>query len=142
MVKIKNIRWINQSSSDIIPALAERRFDLAAPRVRAGDGFARPYRRRMTMTITTHAADAMHRPARPAVRVVNVIRNVYTAWKNRRDFYRLGEMSDTQLADIGLARSDLNVVVDLRFGSDPTVYLGSIAEARRREIEACARQVS
>ena len=94
------------------------------------------------MTITTHAAEAMHRSARPAARVVNVIRNVYTAWKNRRDFYRLGEMSDAQLADIGLARSDLNVVVDLRFGSDPTVYLGSIAEARRREIEACARQVS
>ncbi len=94
------------------------------------------------MTTTTHAAEAMHRPARPVVRVVNALRAIVTAWKNRRDFYRLGEMSDTELADIGLRRSDLNVVVDLPFGRDPTIYLGSIAEARRREIEASARQVS
>ncbi len=94
------------------------------------------------MTITTHAAEAMHRPARPVARVVNVLVAVFTAWKNRRDFYRLGEMSETELADIGLTRSDLNVVVDLPFGRDPTIYLGSIAEARRREIEDGARQAS
>jgi uncharacterized protein YjiS (DUF1127 family) len=94
------------------------------------------------MTTTIQAAETMHRPARPVARVVNVIRAIVTAWRNRRDFYRLGEMSDTELADIGLTRSDLNVVVDLPFGRDPTIYLGSIAEARRREIEAAARQAS
>jgi len=94
------------------------------------------------MTTTTHAAEAMHRPARLVARVVKALHAIATSWKNRRDFYRLGEMSDTELADIGLRRSDLNVVVDLPFGRDPTIYLGSIAEARRREIEAAARQTS
>jgi hypothetical protein len=51
-------------------------------------------------------------------------------------------MSDAELADIGLTRSDLNVAIDLPFGRDPTAHLGSVAEARLREIEAMARQVS
>nr|WP_292773884.1 DUF1127 domain-containing protein [Mesorhizobium sp.] len=84
----------------------------------------------------------MHRPARPVARVVNAFCALLTAWKNRRDFYRLGEMSDTELADIGLRRSDLSVVVDLPFVRDPTIYLGSVAEARRRESEASARLAS
>ena len=51
-------------------------------------------------------------------------------------------MSDAELADIGLTRSDLNVVVDLPFGSDPTVHLGALADARQRDIETMARQVA
>ncbi|MCX7306266.1 MAG: DUF1127 domain-containing protein [Hyphomicrobiales bacterium] len=84
----------------------------------------------------------MQPTARPVARVVNVVVKFLTAWKNRRDFYRLGEMSDVELADIGLTRSDLNVVVDLPFGRDPTTHLGAVAEARRREIETAARQIA
>ena len=51
-------------------------------------------------------------------------------------------MSDTELADIGLTRSDLNVVVDLPFGSDPTAHLGSVADARLRRVEDMARRVA
>jgi len=91
---------------------------------------------------TIHAAESMHQMARPVARVVNAVVNFLSAWKNRRDFYRLGEMSDTELADIGLTRSDLNVVVDLPFNRDPTTYLGAMAEARRREIEIAARQTA
>jgi uncharacterized protein YjiS (DUF1127 family) len=91
---------------------------------------------------TIHAPRTMHEAARPVAGVVNAVTNFVRAWKNRREFYRLGEMSDTELADIGLTRSDLTVVVDLPFGSDPTAHLGSLAEARLREIEAMARQVS
>lgn len=84
--------------------------------------------------------------ARPAVTtlrgIVNVLSNFLRAWKNRREVYRLGEMSDTELADIGLTRSDLAVVVDLPFRQDPTEHLGALAAARQRELEAMARQVA
>ena len=73
---------------------------------------------------------------------MNAVSNFLRAWKNRREFYHLGEMSDAELADIGLTRSDLTVVVDLPFGSDPTVHLGALADARQRDIETMARQVA
>ncbi len=98
---------------------------------------------------TIHATETMHQAARPArlavrvaVTVMNAAGNFLRAWKNRRAFYRLGEMSDAELADIGLTRSDLNVVVDLPFVSDPTRHLGAIAAVRQQEIEAMARRVS
>lgn len=97
------------------------------------------------MATIAHARDTVHasRPlANAAARVVGAVSNFLRAWKNRRAFYRLGEMSDAELADIGLTRSDLSVAVDLSFGRDPTAHLGAVAEARLREIEAAARQVS
>ena len=89
-----------------------------------------------------HAPQTMHEAARPVARLANVVSNFLRAWKNRREFYHLGQMSDAELADIGLTRSDLNVVVDLPFGSDPTVHLGALADARQRDIETMARQVA
>ena len=97
------------------------------------------------MATIANARETAH-VARPAGsvygRVVDAVMNFLRAWKNRREVYRLGEMSDTELADIGLTRSDLNVVVDLPFGRDPTARLGTLAAARQREIEASARQVA
>lgn len=93
------------------------------------------------MATIAHARETVH-TARPVARVVNAVSNFLRAWKNRREFYHLGQMSDTELADIGLTRSDLSVAVDLPFGSDPTEHLGALAEARLREVEAMARQVS
>ncbi|WP_370156571.1 DUF1127 domain-containing protein [Ferrovibrio sp.] len=92
------------------------------------------------MTTLTHdVTHSMPATARPSIAtvVVNAIVNFLRAWKNRRAFYRLGEMSDAELADIGLTRADLNVAIDLPFGSDPTAHLGSMAETRR--VEALAR---
>ena len=77
-----------------------------------------------------------------AMRVVNVVANWYGAWKNRREFYRLGEMSDPELADIGLTRADLHVAIDLPFGSDPTVKLRAIADGRLQSVEDLARSVA
>ena len=61
------------------------------------------------MTTFDFATETSRITSRPAVatRVANAIANVYRAWKNRRAFYRLGEMSDAELADIGLSPSDL-----------------------------------
>ena len=95
------------------------------------------------MTTFEHATQTSIAATRTAIasRAVNAVINFLRAWKNRRAFYRLGEMSDAELADIGLTRSDLNVVVDLPFGSDPTTHLGSMAQARIRRTEEAARMV-
>jgi len=76
-----------------------------------------------------------------AVRFVNAVSGFFRAWKNRREFIRLGEMSDAELADIGLARGDLHVAVGLPFGSDPTVHLSTIARQRLRVAEDAARRI-
>lgn len=72
---------------------------------------------------------------------VAVVADQWRFWKNRRAFYRLGELSDAELHDIGLTRADLSVAHELGFGEDRTRYLGSIAEARATNAEAAARMV-
>lgn len=84
------------------------------------------------------------RAAQPAalhLRAARAVGQAWKAWRNRREFYRLGEMSDAELADIGLTRTDLSVVVALPFGADPTAHLGAIAHSRIRTIEDGAREV-
>ncbi|MEI5681398.1 MULTISPECIES: DUF1127 domain-containing protein [unclassified Mesorhizobium] len=95
------------------------------------------------MTTIDYAAKTMQTAARPVltVRIVNWLSNTYRALKNRREFYRMGEMTDHELADIGLTRADLHVVVDLPFGVDPTARLGSMVSARSDVIEDMARRV-
>ncbi len=77
------------------------------------------------MTTIDFATETSRITSRPAVamRVANTVFNFYRAWKNRRAFYRLGEMSDAELADIGLTRADLHVAIDVPFGRDPTAML-------------------
>ncbi len=84
------------------------------------------------MTTFDFATETPRITSRPAVatRVANSIFNFYRAWQNRRAFYRLGELSDAELADIGLTRADLHVAIDGRFGRDPTVILREIASDR------------
>ena len=55
------------------------------------------------------------------------------AVRNRREMYHLGEMSDVELADIGLRRGDLFAVSDLPLAADPTGRLSTIAASRIRE---------
>ena len=74
--------------------------------------------------------------------VASATRQVWKAWRNRREFYRLGEMSDAELSDIGLTRTDLHAVVGLPLGDDPTAHLGAIAHSRVRSIEDGAREVA
>lgn len=47
-----------------------------------------------TFDFATETSRITSRPA-IATRAANAISNVYRAWKNRRAFYRLGEMSDS-----------------------------------------------
>jgi len=68
------------------------------------------------------------------VRVVTALANVWTAAKNRREIYRLGELSDTELADIGLTRADLHVAVGHPLGTDPTASLSMIVRRRQEDL--------
>lgn len=70
----------------------------------------------------------------PAVmwRAMSAAAALFRAWKNRRAFRRLGEMTDVELADIGLTRADLSFASGLSLGVDPTQRLGAIAAERIR----------
>jgi uncharacterized protein YjiS (DUF1127 family) len=87
------------------------------------------------MTTIDFAAAPMRSAPRQAVaiRAINWLATSYRAWKNRRAFYHLGELSDVELQDIGLTRTDLSVAVG--FGDDPTTYLGAIAQSRADRME-------
>ena len=58
------------------------------------------------------------------------------AWLNRRELYRLGEMSDRELHDIGLTRSDLFVARNVPASVDPTARLGALADVNRNKSAA------
>lgn len=84
------------------------------------------------MMTALFAADTTHSARRQVTlaRGFNAVSKLYRAFRNRREFYRLGEMSDAELRDIGLVRADLHVAVGQPFGIDPTTRLRSIVEAR------------
>jgi uncharacterized protein YjiS (DUF1127 family) len=96
------------------------------------------------MSALDHSTFETPAHVRPALglRVINQVGRFLRAWKNRREIYRLGDMSDAQLADIGLVRSDLHVAWQTPVGLDPTARLGTLSEARFRAAEAAARRVS
>jgi uncharacterized protein YjiS (DUF1127 family) len=74
-------------------------------------------------------------------RALQALSSIYRAFRNRREFYRLGELSDAELADIGLTRADLHVAVGNPFAVDPTVSLGAIVRRRIEDEVAAAREV-
>lgn len=96
------------------------------------------------MTALDHRTLELPDATRPALvaRVLNTVVGVFRAWKNRREIYHLGELSDAQLADIGLVRADLHVAWRAPIGSDPTARLGAMSEARMRAAESAARRIA
>ena len=94
------------------------------------------------MTTLDHTSPTAAAPRQAVVaRAVNLVSSLLRSWKNRRDFERLGQFSDSELADIGLRRVDLHAVDDLPFFIDPTKELSVIAEARARRGEEAARRI-
>ena len=67
-----------------------------------------------------------------AQQAVAAVAKAWAIWRNRRDFGRLGEMNDLELADIGLTRADLALVSELPFSEDPTARLGMLARRNTR----------
>ncbi len=58
---------------------------------------------------------------------------LFRAVRNRREMYHLGQMSDVELADIGLRRGDLFEVAEAPLTIDPTGRLSAIAADRTRQ---------
>jgi uncharacterized protein YjiS (DUF1127 family) len=82
---------------------------------------------------TAHANAAASRVARLIVRVADLVRAIAKSRMNRRHAMELAELSDHQLADIGLTRDDLASVRQLPLGQDPTASLADIV--RRRGVD-------
>ncbi|MGB8817724.1 MAG: DUF1127 domain-containing protein [Rhizobiaceae bacterium] len=72
--------------------------------------------------------------AATAAAAVEKAGNLYRAWQNRRELYRLSDMSDRELQDIGLSRSDLFIARDVPASIDPTARLGALADRNCRKI--------
>jgi uncharacterized protein YjiS (DUF1127 family) len=85
------------------------------------------------------ALDHIAQPAAALTRVVSVVARVGEfanglgrALRNRRKIGNLAELSDHHLADIGLTRADLSVVMRGPVSSDPTTGLAHLARERAR----------
>lgn len=92
----------------------------------------------MSTSQCSQAASVPSANASFATRTVIKLTALITAWQNRRALYRLGGMSDHELSDIGLTRSDL---LGISYGAltvDPTARLGTIA---RRNCEAAPHRL-
>jgi len=75
-----------------------------------------------------------------ANRVVRAGASLLRAWNHRRQFRHLREMSDWELADIGLQRDDLRDAWKSRVDTDPLRYLSAVARTRGT-VEDAARRV-
>jgi uncharacterized protein YjiS (DUF1127 family) len=74
-----------------------------------------------------------------ATRVVRAATSVLRAWNNRKQFRRLRDMSDWELADIGLRRDDLHDAWKRRIDTDPLRCLDPDAsDARETRTKAQA----
>lgn len=95
------------------------------------------------MTALDHPTHVIVAPSRTVAiveRVENGLRAFCRALFNRRQVIRLAELSDQHLADIGLARADLELALNAPLGADPTAQLGRLA-MERSKIMSAARHV-
>ncbi|GJD62459.1 DUF1127 domain-containing protein [Methylobacterium frigidaeris] len=65
-------------------------------------------------------------------KAAQIVARIVILWTHRRAAYRLAELDDRALKDIGLTRSDVLGVLDLPFRHDPTVPLVHRRRARRQ----------
>jgi uncharacterized protein YjiS (DUF1127 family) len=95
------------------------------------------------VTAFDHISGTSRFATRPnvVVRLVQVAFKLVKAFRNRREFHRLGELSDAELADIGLTRADLQIAYGRPLDTDPTAALSLIVQRRAEDAEAGARSV-
>ena len=67
---------------------------------------------------------------RGVTRLVDTLRTVLRAVRNRLAVCKLHDMSDAQLADIGIARDDVFIALEARLLDDPSIHL--VRAAKRR----------
>lgn len=57
---------------------------------------------------------------------------LWRSWRNRRQAYRLSEMPDYLLSDLGIRRDDVHEALGASWREDPTFKLAVRAAKRRR----------
>jgi uncharacterized protein YjiS (DUF1127 family) len=85
------------------------------------------------MTALDHRTNAIAAGTRTVVAVARVadgLRALLRSMRHRRDLNRLDALSDHELADIGLQRTDLVSARRAAFGVDPTAQLSDFARRR------------
>jgi uncharacterized protein YjiS (DUF1127 family) len=82
------------------------------------------------LDFTTGSTRIAQRPAL-LVQGLNGVSKLFRAWRNRRELYRMGELTDMELKDIGLTRADLHVARAEPLGTDPTLYLRTLTTSTR-----------
>lgn len=88
----------------------------------------------------TSAIAAAPRTVAAVARLVEMLSGLVRSVKNRRQLNHLSAFSDHELADIGLMRTDLELVMRTPLGIDPTARLSRFARERHR-VESGARRV-
>jgi uncharacterized protein YjiS (DUF1127 family) len=88
----------------------------------------------------THAISAEPRTVAAVARLMEAMRVLFRSLKNRRQVNYLSQLSDYELADIGLMRTDLEVVMGAPMTVDPTARLSQYAR-ERYVVERGARRV-
>jgi uncharacterized protein YjiS (DUF1127 family) len=92
-------------------------------------------KRRTAMTASECTETHASRPL--ALNLVSIVTakvaSLFRAVRNRREMYHLGQMSDVELADIGLRRGDLFAVSENPLGADPTGQLNALVRGRASE---------
>lgn len=78
----------------------------------------------------TQTGPAAPSAAGVATRVAEAFLNLARAIRNRRHISHLDELSDHQLADLGLTRSDLVIAMHAPLNTDPTARLSTLARER------------
>ena len=80
-----------------------------------------------------------HRPAL-ARQVLRGLAALWRTLRNREEMRKLSDLSDWELADIGLTRDDLMAAYEMPFTTDPTRMLDRRAR-ERAALEAAARRI-
>lgn len=86
------------------------------------------------MTAAHHSATPITAAARPgfAARVARAAAGLLAIWNSRRAMRQLSDLSDWELADLGLVREDIARAYEVPLLDDPTLRLQQIVRKRAR----------
>ena len=87
------------------------------------------------MTLASKTPTSFTETLVPQVRLaVLALRAMVKTFRNRRAAYRVSELPDYLLSDIGLKRDDVHEAINAHWREDPTYRMAVTARMRRRSL--------